>query len=365
MWLVVIQIPLFWNSTGTPPNVDFGNYYAAARVGQGHGWAAIYDPALQRQAYTAARGTVEFDWRHLFVSPPPLAWLAVPFTPLPFTAAYWIWVALSAGLLAVAAWFACPGRPCTRVAVVLVGMGLYPVLIALQFGQITPLIAASTVGAWLCLRRERPVLAAAFLLPLLLKPQVGILIPVALLVAGHRRLFVAWAAMAAVVAAVSAVSLGTAGIHDWMADLATEQSHADNQQWTAAYLVGTGPAATIVQVAAAVIGLAAAWRARGQSIEIPIVAGYLASLLAAGYHHSIDYPGLLVAALLFSRTLPGRWAVAGGVVAVLACSATPRFGPGPLLVIQLAWLLLCLRSANHRERVPIERAAAVSEAMAR
>jgi hypothetical protein len=244
-------------------------------------------------------------------------------------------------------------------------MGLYPVLIALQFGQITPLIAASTVGAWLCLRRERPVLAAAFLLPLLLKPQVGILIPVALLVAGHRRLFVAWAAMAAVVAAVSAVSLGTAGIHDWMADLATEQSHADNQQWTAAYLVGTGPAATIVQVAAAVIGLAAAWRARGQSIEIPIVAGYLASLLAAGYHHSIDYPGLLVAALLFSRTLPGRWAVAGGVVAVLACSATPRFGPGPLLVIQLAWLLLCLRSANHRERVPIERAAAVSEAMAR
>jgi hypothetical protein len=95
------------------------------------------------------------------------------------------------------------------------------------------------------------------------------------------------------------------------------------------------------------------------------VAGYLASLLAAGYHHSIDYPGLLVAALLFSRTLPGRWAVAGGVVAVLACSATPRFGPGPLLVIQLAWLLLCLRSANHRERVPIERAAAVSEAMAR
>jgi hypothetical protein len=364
MWLVVIQIPLFWSSTGTPPNVDFGNYYAAARVGLEHGWSRIYDPALQRQAYMAARGTVEFDWRNLFVSPPPLAWLAAPFTALPFTAAYWIWVALSAALLALAAYFASPGRLWTRIAAVLVGMGLYPVLIALQFGQITPLIAASTVAAWWYLRRGRPLPAAAFLLPLLLKPQVGILIPVALLVAGHRRVFVAWAGMAVFVAAVSALSLGQAGIHDWMADLATEQGHADNQQWTAAYLVGTGPAATVVQAAAAFIGLAAAWRARGQSVEIPIVAGYLASLLAAGYHHSIDYPGLLIAALLFSRTLPGRWAVAGGLVAVLACSATPRLGPGPLLVVQLAWLLLCLRSTSGHNSVQAE-SPAVSGAIAR
>jgi hypothetical protein len=74
---------------------------------------------------------------------------------------------------------------------------------------------------------------------------------------------------------------------------------------------------------------------------------------------------LLIAALLFSRTLPGRWAVVSGVVAVLACSATPRLGPGPLLVIQLAWLLLCLRSTKISDQVKTAGGPAVSGAMAR
>jgi hypothetical protein len=252
-------------------------------------------------------------------------------------------------------WFVCPGRGWTRLALVLVGAGAYPVLVSIQSGQIASVVAAGMALAWLALRRGRSDLAALALLPVVLKPQVAVLILPALLVAGYYRTFLVWSAMAVAIAAASIASLGPTGVSALLADLRVEQLYLENQVWTPAFLVGVGASAVVVEVIAAALALFAAWRWRGLGPEVPIVAGYLGSLLAAGYHHSIDFPGLLPAALISARFLPSRWAVAAGCLGIACCWATPRLGPIPLLLLQVAWLVFCAaRPAPPRERSELD-----------
>ena len=81
---------------------DFTFYYAAARLGLQHGWARLYDLGLQQQQLDAIESHITVAQLARYVSPPPLAWLVIPLTPLPYQIAYWAWSAVLAGALVLA-----------------------------------------------------------------------------------------------------------------------------------------------------------------------------------------------------------------------------------------------------------------------
>jgi len=225
IWLVGLYVPLYFSAFPRPiDSLDFSYYYAAARIGIEHGWGHIYDVGLQQQAFFQLHPAADvFDWRRYFVSPPPVAWLVSPLTLLPLVPAFWIFAGLSALAFTATGWLVVPGRGIGKVTLLLTVACVYPVLIAIQTGQVTPLIAAATILAWWLAARGREALAGLVLVVLVLKPQVAILVPVALLIAGRRRLFVTWLGGAAVLTLASIASIGGEGLDQLRADLSLEQ----------------------------------------------------------------------------------------------------------------------------------------------
>ena len=151
---------------------------------------------------------------------------------------------------------------------------------------------------------------------------------------------VAIAAMS-VLAAVSLATLGADGAAQLRSDLAQESGRAANLLWTLR-LVAPAPLAAILQAAALVAALLAAWRARARpaAVETAFAAGIAGTLLAAPYHNATDFLALVPAAWLLLRSGGRlRWAWAG--FGVLACYAAAALGPWPVLLFAAGLLALC------------------------
>ena len=349
IWLVGLYLPLYFSAFPRPiDSLDFSYYYAAARIGLEHGWGQIYDLTLQQQLFYQLHPTADiFDWRRYFVSPPPVAWLVSPLTLLPLVPAFWIFAGLSALAFAATGWLAAPGHGIGKVALFLTATCVYPVLIAIQTGQVTPLIAAATILAWWLAARDRDVLAGLVLVVLALKPQVAFLVPIALLIAGRRRLFITWLVGAAVLTLASVASLGGQGLDQLRADLSLEQGQTANLAWTLAGLFGAGPVTIGVGLLCGGIALGLAYAMRRRGLELVIVAGILGTLLAAPYHNPSDFAILAPALWLYVRTQVPLWHWAWLAFGLLATYLAAGYGPGLLLVFIIGWLgLLAVRCAD-------------------
>jgi hypothetical protein len=347
IWLVGLYLPLYFSAFPRPiDSLDFSYYYGAARIGLEHGWGQIYDLALQQQLFYQLHPAADvFDWRRYFVSPPPVAWLVSPLTLLPLVPAFWIFAGISALALATTGWLAAPGHGIGKVALFLTAACVYPVLIAIQTGQVTPLIAAATILAWWFAARDRDVLAGLVLVVLVLKPQVAILVPIALLIAGRRRLFITWLVGAAVLTLASVASLGGQGLDQLRADLSLEQGQTANLAWTLAGLFGAGPVTIGVGILCGGIALGLAYAMRRRGLELVIVAGILGTLLAAPYHNPSDFAILAPAFWLYVRTHVPLWNWAWLAFGLLATYLAAGYGPGLLLVFIVGWLGLLAVSA--------------------
>lgn len=354
IWLLGLYLPLFFSSFPKPIDpLDFSNYYAGAQIGLHHGWSHIYDLDLQRQAfYQLHPGNDVFDWRVYFVSPPPVAWLIAPMTLMPLVPAFWTFAVISAIVFGAAGWLAVPGRGLGRVAMFLTAACVFPVLIAIQTGQITPLVAAGTVMGWWLAQGGFRVLAGVVLVVLVLKPQVAILVAPAMLIAGERRLFATWLIGAAALTLIALNSLGGHGLDQLRTDLSLEQRQPANIAWTLAQLVGSGPVAVGLELACGGIALLVAWWLRKHRLELVVLAGILGSLLAAPYHNPSDFAVLAPAAWLYLRTSAPAWHRAWLIVGLLAAYLAAGFGPALLIVFTLGWLgLLVVEALQTRQRV--------------
>jgi alpha-1,2-mannosyltransferase len=340
IWLLGLYLPLFFASFPRPiDSLDFSYYYATARVGLEHGWSHIYDLDLQRAVFYQLHPAADtFDWRRYFVSPPPVAWLAAPFTFLPVVPAFWTFASLSAVTFGVGGWMVVPGRGLARVALFATAAFTYPVLIALQTGQVTPVVAAAVMLAWWLLGRGSRVVAGLVLVLLVLKPQVAVLVAPCLLLAGEARVFLAWAVVAAAFAGLSALSLGAHGLDQLRTALSLEQGQSSNLAWTLAGPFGSGPLTTTLQVACAGLALAVAWRQRRRGLELVMVAGIVGTLLAAPYHNPSDFAILAPAAWLYLRAGVPAWHWAWLGLGLAGTYLAAGFGPDLLLVFSLGWL---------------------------
>ncbi|MBV8195233.1 MAG: DUF2029 domain-containing protein [Candidatus Dormibacteraeota bacterium] len=354
IWLVGLYLPLFFSSFPTPiDSLDFSYYLAGARIGLEHGWSHIYDLDLQRAIFYQLHPASDvFDWRRYFVSPPPVAWIVAPFTALPEAPAFWVFTSLSAVAFAVCGWLAVPGRGLGRLALFVTAACSYPVLIAIQTGQITPVVTAAAVLGWWLAQRRHQVTAGIVLIALLLKPQVAFLVGPALLIRGERKLFVTWLVGSVALTGLSIASLGGSGLSQLGGALDAEQGQGANLAWTLSGLLGTGVLTRMVEAAGACAALAVAWWQKKRASDVTIVAAILGTLLASPYHNPSDFAILAPAAWLQLRagtTLAQKVWLGFGLLATYMAA---NLGPGPLLAFAAGWLVLIIAgSLGSREIV--------------
>jgi hypothetical protein len=184
---------------------DFLSFYAAARLAGDGVPVAAYDPARHRamQARIVGEETGATETRHFYFGYPPTYLTALrPLAALSYPAAFAVFMAVGAALLAGALAAIAPGW-----RTLVFGFAAPVTLFTLVYGQ-NAWATAGLAGLVLVLLPRRPVVAGLVLALLTLKPQLGLAFPVLLIAGGHWRTVAAAAAGAVALAAASAVALG-------------------------------------------------------------------------------------------------------------------------------------------------------------
>jgi hypothetical protein len=267
--------------------------------------------------------------------PPPILLLAVPLSTLPLLPGFLLYTAGTMGLL----WLALRRGGLTAAAcgAVLVSPALADNALT---GQNASLTSALLFGGLLLVHR-RPVIAGGILGALIIKPQLGILVPLCLAAAGNWRAVLAMAVSASLLIVLSG---GLFGFDTWVEFFVHTRPHIaanieapwqalPSQQIFASTLMAARSVGASVQIAyglQAVVSLvcaAAAWwtwrTPRGDPILRAALTGVLA-LAASPWVHSYDMIPLSIAVVAlvkaesgFSRILLGfAWIWPGAVTLV-------------------------------------------------
>ncbi len=353
LWLASVAVASGWAAVFSivrwirmyvqdPAANDFRDSFYAAKLGLEHGWSQIYNQdALRAMIAAHLSGTdVVVNSSHTYPNPPLLAWMVAPLTVLPYESAYVAWTLVGVAALCFAWWLICPLQGLARLTLLLLALALWPIHYSLVQGQPTPEILALVAGAWWLIKHDRPMAAGvALAVATAIKPQDVILVPVALLVSGQTRVFLAWAGGCVVLALLFIASLGTSGLSDFWRIIVEEQSDPWHQVLTLAFVAGPGLPALILQVASAVAALCVAWRRRS-ALEVAIAVGLVGSVLSSVHEHETDAAVLVLAGWLVLRAsgaaLSRVWLLPG-IIAIQAMSIGLVW---PIFTWELIWLLL-------------------------
>jgi hypothetical protein len=270
-------------NSGEIIGADFHTYLAAAVVGVQHGWTHIYDQSL------VAVAQKELDpglWSQPYLSPPGVAWLVAPLTAFPYKVAYWTWALLTFWVYAIALAWSGTSRGLSRWVAVVAALAPWWVMHSVTVGQVV-LVAAGVVVAWRLVREKKDIAAGIALSVICLKPNIAILVPFALLVAGRYRVFAAWSAMGAVFVLVAFVTIGADGMTNYVAQLLGPLPPGADRLALKGATGVTGVAASLVRVLIIGTVLLTAFKLRGSpGLAIPVA--IVGTLLVSPYLHESD-----------------------------------------------------------------------------
>ncbi|HEY4844960.1 MAG TPA: glycosyltransferase family 87 protein [Candidatus Dormibacteraeota bacterium] len=285
---------------------DFAAYYAFTRIGLHAGFSHLYDVAAQRQEWQALGPLLWYP----AVYPP---WLALDFAPLallPFPVAYAVWNVLLGAALVLTWWLLAPGSRWQRGLQLAAALAIPLVAFSLLLGQVVMVVGAALAVAWWCLRRGSPELAGVVLSLILLKPQLALLVPLALLASLRFRPAAAFVAASVAIGLVTVATVGLSGIAAYAARLQNATHSLDFYQVPSALtlpgLLGHGLLAVIGQMVVVGVVVVAAFAQRARGPQWPIAIGVIGSLLVTPFYHPDDVAILLPAAWLWMRTAPAR-----------------------------------------------------------
>jgi hypothetical protein len=318
--LLFFAVSIPWGRSALPIAHDFAAFWTAAALAV-HGHAVLAYGDAARRAMAALFGPGYYP--PFFYSPIALL-LWLPFAAMPAMAAAAWWIAATAGAYALTLRAMLRDTPTgDKVLVPLLG---YPaVLICALYGQNGLFSAALFGGIALTLDRA-PLLAGVLIGCLAYKPQMGVLIPLALACAGRWRAFGAAACTVAALIAVSTAAFGTA---IWAAFLSS-------------------------------LPVAKAWNASGVPGFDRFASPYAAARLlgapqAAGWILQLAFALPACACLVWAaRRRPGAGAETASLV-VATCFCVPFLGEYDLAILAIpgAWLVA---EASHKIWLPYERA---------
>lgn len=331
-------------SDGTP--IDFVSYWAAAKLTLAGHAADAYDLAAHKAIETQA---VAMGDNFLpFAYPPPFLLLILPFGALPFAPAIVTWVGATLALYAAAARHLMPGALALALA-------FPPALACGMVGQNGFLFAAIWIAAALLYPR-RPFAAGALLGLLILKPHLGILLPIAFIAGRDWRAFIGAALGAAGTLAIGLLLFGPSLWRDFIAMLPlfgtlTSGGAIGWQKMASLYATlrqiglpaGISWTVHITVAVAATILMVRVWRTSPDPL-FRMAALVAATALISPYLYVYDQVMLIVAIAWACRTgISPRLLIALYLIplASLLLLLMPelRFNPAPLLPLALMVLI--------------------------
>jgi hypothetical protein len=322
------------NLVSRPENSDFGQYWTAARLTLAHGAAAPYDVERFRAAFTDFSGRPDG-----YATAPPVTWLAMPLTAVPFRAAHAVWLTALLAAVGWAWWMGAGGGRLERGLQLLLLVAALPFLLAVQLAQVSLLVDALLVAHWRLLRDDRAVLAGVALGLAFVKPQDVSLVPLALLLAGRWRAALGCAATVAALAAAVAVTLGPAGLDAWARSVDHELRFDFATRHTLwAHLPGWLPAAPARGLVAA-LALAPALLAGRRRPAVALAGAVVGSLLVTPYLNAQDLVALIVVAWLVLREEGSPRLRTAALLSYPAVALALVVPGAPQLAVELAWLV--------------------------
>jgi hypothetical protein len=201
---------------------DFISFWTAGQML--HTSGNVYDIAAHvaaQREFHAVDG--EFT---AFFYPPSLLPMIWPLGAMNYFPALAMWLSVTAALWLVAlrAWFSGLGL---KGPSLLLLAAFPPLLITLTHGQ-TSFLMSALLGGGLLLIRDRPWLAGMLLGLATIKPQFGLLVPVALLASGQWRTILGAGLTSVGLAALAAIAFGPAVWSNWLAVTSVASSATDN-----------------------------------------------------------------------------------------------------------------------------------------
>ena len=322
---------------------DFRDFFAAAtlvaRGGDPYdaGALAREQDRLYNQPGHFKPGDANFYDPLPYPQGPWVALALVPTTALPWQTAYLLYLAGAITAIAAAAWallrlFGWSGR---ALLLATGAIALSPVaFINLFQGQPVPFLLAAFAGAWILLRRDRPLLAGMLLALAWIKPHIGLPLLVVLGVlepAAVRNLVTGFAAGTLALFTVAAAVMRGA-LLDWPQTVLGQWSGALQQADLAsinafAYpaLHGAARQATVGLAILAAAGYVI-WTFRHRSSPLHrAMTLLLLTLLAAPYAHSYDTLLLVPVILALLRPVQAGWADPAVEIACWAFAIFPLF----------------------------------------
>lgn len=336
-----------WVSLTRPVPIDFVSFWAAGRLAFSGDPAAAYDIAAHlavEQTVVDVGGLIPFPY------PPPFLLLVTPFGAMPYGVAFASWLAVTGVLYVLAA------RHFTSARIAIAQPAFVANGLIGQNGFLTSAIFLAGFKAL----ATRPLLAGAILGCLVIKPQLGLMIPVALVASRNWAALGAALASAALLLLIAFVALGPTVYSGFMAlPMEFARFLADGRwSWnevaslfaTARYFgldQTTAGAIHAVVAAGAAVMVWRAWRS-GSAGKEPLLAA--ATMLASPYLMTYDGVFLL---LPFCWLLQGRSPYLAAVIWLLALlPVSGSFGlyQGPNTMWVAAILALIAISAERRGR---------------
>ena len=300
MAILVILVAIaefFWNASN-PTDRDFISFWGAAQLTLAGDPAAAYDQA-KLHAVQSAVVTFVNGGGMPFPYPPAFLLLVAPFGLLPFAASLALWSATTFAVYFVVIRRMFPQSGWLAAA-------FPPVFINAAIGQNAFVTGAIFIGGMLLLKR-RPFAAGLLLGCLVIKPQLGLFLPLALLAARQWRAIAGAAISSLGLLAVGAVVFGPAVTEAWLAQMPLYVNigrdglvgwHKMASVYAALRQAGAGlELAFAVHLLVAVAAALLVWRVWRSEAEAPAKAGMLAAatLLASPYVFPYDAVLLVVA----------------------------------------------------------------------
>ena len=300
---------------GKPLGTDFSSFYAAGSLVLDGRAAEVYDMAAHyaREQQVFGVATPYYGWLY----PPIFLLIASPLAALPYPLALLIWQAASfAFYLAVIGGIARRMKmpaPAQGPLWLLIAAGFPAVLINLGHGQ-NGFLSAGLLGAALLALPARPVAAGVLFGLLAYKPQLAMVLPLALLAGGQWRAILAAGVTVMALVGISSLLFGADIWLGFAASMETSRKMLIEQGdvgfakllsvFAAVRLWGGGIALAYAMQAfasvAVLCGIAWTWRSRADR-DLKAALLVVATLLASPHVIDYDLTILAVAIAFFTR----------------------------------------------------------------
>jgi hypothetical protein len=308
---------------------DFAAFWTAARLAaDGQAAAAYGEASLAGLAALFGPGTYP-----PFFYPPTALLLWLPFSALGFVAAASVWVALTLALYAMSLR--------AMEASLVTAMAFPSVLFCALYGQ-NALFSAALFATAAVLLNRAPVLAGMLLGVFIYKPQLAILVPLALAISGHWRAFFATAVTAAVLIALSVLAFGA---ESWRAfrDVLPAAQHW-NETGVPGFQTFASPYAALRLLG---FGADAGWIAQGVLALVAVIC-----LIVAVRRRPASVIAITVVATAFWMPFIGQYDVAimavpaAWLVADAQATRWLPYEPGTLALLFLSPIAIIAAGAN-------------------